>query len=702
MRALIRLFCAVLHATCWVARSGATYLQQAAGGHFGNAKCPCIGLEMSGEVLVNVSQRNINYPASVGSRCKAWDHGLHPDCKKENSPAWCKSKWCYVDPCNCKIPLPPRKTLTSSKVRNKSLFWSYDTCGDTNTFFFSAASGQACAKQTTFNACVGVDDCLWDGEQCYSWERREIMKTCKQQDSPEDMYGKSTCKCIGPALRVGYVNLTLDSKGFFPYPASVGGECKAWDDGFHPDCRKRNSPDWCKSRWCYVDPCSCVLPDSLPKLSRSGAKFQGRPIYSSYSTCGGKDTFDKGNESLKFPPSFCAAEQLVVLKPGPAPAPVPAAVAAAAVATGAGVGSQTPSPDPDAAAAASAAAAAAALAPSSPSAANAAANAAAVAAAPADALAAASAGRVASVGSPDCPCIGIDFANFSGATPFTIRNLTVQYPVSTGSSCQAWDQGILPDCNAVAGPSTAPAWCNVSWCYVDPCRCNLAVPPSKTSFQYQWKGKPLYWSSSTCEEQNTSLAVDLVSLSGERSKACVHQDTQDLCLALDDCDWNGDRCMVREIAKECKKEAKIPEAVYGLRSCRCVGVGKHGWVNMAYGNTTVKYPASVGENCSAWDDGIYPDCKKKNSSDWCRQKWCYVDPCDCNLPDSYPKETSNGFLFSGNHVYWSYATCGGPDPYPDRLPKLSPFPPAFCSEACTRTPFVAVAMFVLPLLVYSY
>mmetsp|Transcript_104876 Transcript_104876/g.191520 ORF Transcript_104876/g.191520 Transcript_104876/m.191520 type:complete len:573 (-) Transcript_104876:132-1850(-) len=375
MRALIRLFCAVLHATCWVARSGATYLQQAAGGHFGNAKCPCIGLEMSGEVLVNVSQRNINYPASVGSRCKAWDHGLHPDCKKENSPAWCKSKWCYVDPCNCKIPLPPRKTLTSSKVRNKSLFWSYDTCGDTNTFFFSAASGQACAKQTTFNACVGVDDCLWDGEQCYSWERREIMKTCKQQDSPEDMYGKSTCKCIGPALRVGYVNLTLDSKGFFPYPASVGGECKAWDDGFHPDCRKRNSPDWCKSRWCYVDPCSCVLPDSLPKLSRSGAKFQGRPIYSSYSTCGGKDTFDKGHESLKFPPSFCAAEQLVVLKPGPAPAPVPAAVAAAAVATGAGVGSQTPSPDPDAAAAASAAAAAAALAPSSPSAANAAANA---------------------------------------------------------------------------------------------------------------------------------------------------------------------------------------------------------------------------------------------------------------------------------------------------------------------------------------
>lgn len=676
-------------------------MQHDSGAPFGTSKCPCIGLDMAGEVLINISRtRSVNYPASVGSFCKAWDYDLHPDCKKDNSPSWCRAKWCYVDPCTCKVTTPPRKTLSTSKFQNQSLFWSYETCGDSDTF--SAARGPACAKQPTFNACVEVDGCLWDGEQCSSWERWNIMKTCKQHALSEDIYGKSTCKCIGPALRAGYVNATPDSIGFFPYPASVGGECRAWDDGFHPDCRTKSSPDWCKSKWCYVDPCSCSLTASRPKRSSSGAKYQGKPVYWSYGTCGGEDA---NKETLrKFPPSFCGPQQLVVKTPDPALPPVPAAAASTAVASvplqaqtpdlaaavaAADAPSPMPAPDP-AAAAASAAAAAAALEPSAPSAANAAVNPAAVASAPADAQAAATA-LSASVGSADCPCIGIDFANITGAVPFRIRNMTVQYPVSTGSSCQAWDQGVLPECNTVS-PSDAPAWCSVSWCYVDPCKCNLAEPPSKTSFEYLWQGKPLYWSASTCEVQNTSSA-------SKSKKACVNQETQYSCLASDGCDWIGDRCLGREIAQECMRDSEIPDAVYGLRTCRCIGVGKHGWVNLNFGNETVQYPASVGENCSAWDEDLYPDCKTKNASDWCHQKWCYVDPCDCILPDSNPKETTNGFMFQGNLVYWSYSTCGHLDPVTDRVPKFSAFPPAFCSVAFTEILFVALATMVLHLLI---
>merc|ERR1719181_1574049 len=78
------------------------------------------------------------------------------------------------------------------------------------------------------------------------------------------------------------------------YPSGVGSSCDAWDYNSHPDCAITGGvkPDWCSQKWCYVDPCSCDL-NSPPVTSAMlvGASYQGKPMYYSYATCGGTDTY---------------------------------------------------------------------------------------------------------------------------------------------------------------------------------------------------------------------------------------------------------------------------------------------------------------------------------------------------------------------------------------------------------------------------
>jgi len=45
---------------------------------------------------------------------------------------------------------------------------------------------------------------------------------------------------------------------------------------------------------------------------------------------------------------------------------------------------------------------------------------------------------------------------------------------------------------------------------------------------------------------------------------------------------------------------------------------------------------------------------------WCRESWCHVDPCNCDL-DVVPKRTSLGTTYQGSPAYFSYDTCSGFD-----------------------------------------
>jgi hypothetical protein len=226
---------------------------------FGDTLCPCIGFDnIQGETTVvfeeEGQQTAVAYPADLGARCEAWDNGRHADCKEGATPgfgeSWCAQTWCYVDPCNCKIPVLPKMSTYSPDAlyRGKPIFFSYATCG---------------------------------GEDMWTKGVPEV--------------GTPGCRCIGFDNVPGSTEMRIEGKDV-AYPAEVGGSCQAWDKGTHPACKSDKPPKWCHESWCYVDPCSCELEgDVPPKVSMylPKATFTGKGLYYSYETCEGKDFFTK-------------------------------------------------------------------------------------------------------------------------------------------------------------------------------------------------------------------------------------------------------------------------------------------------------------------------------------------------------------------------------------------------------------------------
>jgi len=78
-------------------------------------------------------------------------------------------------------------------------------------------------------------------------------------------------------------------------------------------------------------------------------------------------------------------------------------------------------------------------------------------------------------------------------------------------------------------------------------------------------------------------------------------------------------------------------------------------------------PAGFGESCIIHFDPsppcvdltCYPPCEKAASdqADWCLNKWCYVDPCNCDVADATKSDYFPGELF------YSYGTCGDKNTY---------------------------------------
>mmetsp|Transcript_87972 Transcript_87972/g.248303 ORF Transcript_87972/g.248303 Transcript_87972/m.248303 type:complete len:362 (-) Transcript_87972:41-1126(-) len=222
--------------------------------HFGDSACPCIGFDnIRGETTVVLDDgAEVAYPADLGARCEKWDDGVHSACKEGQTPGfgngWCAQSWCFVDPCNCDIPVMPKMTkyVPDARFRGKPLYWSYATCG---------------------------------GEDMFSDELPEI--------------GAAGCRCIGFDNIPGSTDIRI-GKQVVSYPAEIGGTCRSWDADLHPECKKGEPESWCQHKWCYVDPCSCDLPE-VPKVTMylPEASFTGKSLYYSYETCGSPDTFTK-------------------------------------------------------------------------------------------------------------------------------------------------------------------------------------------------------------------------------------------------------------------------------------------------------------------------------------------------------------------------------------------------------------------------
>jgi len=225
---------------------------------YGRPECPCIGFNNvhgSTMALVGKGGRTM-YPGDLGGRCEAWDDNLYPvDCQEGGTPGkgkgWCAKPWCYVDPRRCDIEVLPTMSsyVPTARYQNMPLFWSYATC----------------------------------------------QKKGEVEDSGK--LGNHGCRCVGFDNLAGSMKVSLNGQKAV-FPGETGGTCEAWDMDNSPACAvKGKKPEWCEQKWCFVDPCSCSLEEP-PKVSSYlwGSTMQGKTVYYSYETCGGKDSFTKLNK----------------------------------------------------------------------------------------------------------------------------------------------------------------------------------------------------------------------------------------------------------------------------------------------------------------------------------------------------------------------------------------------------------------------
>ena len=101
----------------------------------GSSGCPCIdtlttyGLADDQPLTATIAEQEYSYPAGYGLGCNQHDNGLLPYCTGgADDPSWCADSWCYVDPGNCNLVTSQGTYFTSD------LFFSYRTCGNTNTY----------------------------------------------------------------------------------------------------------------------------------------------------------------------------------------------------------------------------------------------------------------------------------------------------------------------------------------------------------------------------------------------------------------------------------------------------------------------------------------------------------------------------------------------------------------------------------------
>lgn len=262
---------------------------------YGKNRCHCVGIDnLKGYYSSQENFHHVQRKAETGASCEAWDKGLHPECGGSAPPQWCSQSWCYVDPCSCNLDVLPKKTKTSVTFQGSPAYWSYDTCGGTD-FYSQEMSPDACISQRSEGACSKKSDCAWDAEkeQCGG---KEVLETCKEASKKnESEHGEEDCRCVGLSGKtVGKTFMHYSEKDMGDYPPDVGGQCAAWENDVHPDCKEGGEkPSWCTSKWCFVDPCKCKTktPPKAVMPANAFMRFQGKTAYFSYATCGSEDSW---------------------------------------------------------------------------------------------------------------------------------------------------------------------------------------------------------------------------------------------------------------------------------------------------------------------------------------------------------------------------------------------------------------------------
>lgn len=321
----------------------------------------------------------------------------------------------------------------------------------------------------------------------------------KKRHTSGPVYGASGCQCVGIDNVKGEVQVLISDKfGKTSFPAETGAACDTWDIvGAHPDCEQgtdRNfsrtndkDPSWCSQPWCYVDPCKCDLGTPVVSAYLPDATYQGHPVYYSYDTCGGQDSYTASSHK-----TACVNQ-----KTEGACTALPKCAWNGKTCAGKEVHG--------------------------------------VCNAPLDAKL---------FGAENCRCIGID--KLEGSIEADLgKSGKVPFPASYGAQCAAHDKTSHPDCKG-ANP---PEWCDKAWCFIDPCDCQQEEPPKVTAgwlgSTVNFQGKTLYYSYTSCG------AEDLFTEKFNKGACMNQKSEAACGALAPKCTWTGTRCLGKELASTC-------------------------------------------------------------------------------------------------------------------------------------------------------
>eukprot|EP00930_Biecheleria_cincta_P032085 TRINITY_DN2225_c0_g1_i2.p1 TRINITY_DN2225_c0_g1~~TRINITY_DN2225_c0_g1_i2.p1 ORF type:complete len:1320 (+),score=264.91 TRINITY_DN2225_c0_g1_i2:73-3960(+) len=561
--------------------------------------------------------------------------------------------------------------------------------------------------QSTFACPTGLKWTPAQGEQCVNAvvDRQKDWVT-----GPAFMSASYGASCSSPNHETSSLQCTRTHADQAEFGVPAGG-CSEYGDGYNEDM---NSSSWCVGqKFCFVDPCNCNQADIAISNYFPAASNGGKAAYYSFATCGGVNLW-KTDQCANFNDgSSCATDGAcmwdpVAVVPTPPPTPAPLCV----FKTGDDLmrvlrstwGCDANAPLPTSCPCLGHNKQTNFTCPSSGLKWTPATGEKCVSAVvdrkkgwvPGDAVMSASYGASCSspnleTGSLICTRTHPDQAEFG---------------VPGGSCQQLYGDGYNEAMDS-------DSWCvGQKFCFVDPCNCNEAdiavsnyFPASKNN------GVSAYYSYATCGGVNAWKTDSCAALSSEGTctadPACMWPTTTTTSTTRGPgvCKFKqgSDLMIALRASWGCDASAALPT------SCPCLGSNgqatfacpsnlkwtpaagemcvkatvdrKAGWVpgeatmSASYGATCEspnhetsslectkthadqKEFGIPGGSCPEYGDGYN---EAMNSSAWCvGQKFCFVDPCNCNEVDIAASNYFPAAANNGKSAYYSFETCGG-------------------------------------------
>jgi hypothetical protein len=175
---------------------------------------PNFATQGNASLVVNLTQQgggttsSYDYPFGYGlGSCKRWDVAMEPYCSFANgtalpaAPSWCQERWCWVDPVSC----DQADVAASAYFPNSGAYFSYSTCGASNTFgaWFLSHSCSTTAATSHYPCSHLKTTPMWVGSGAWS-DQLGTAHTCGASPRPCQtatlLQAAATCQAAGGRL----------------------------------------------------------------------------------------------------------------------------------------------------------------------------------------------------------------------------------------------------------------------------------------------------------------------------------------------------------------------------------------------------------------------------------------------------------------------------------------------------------------------